>query len=1192
VASSGNEGIPDNNNTPLAGRQNTFPSNQQQQPQPQQFQQGQNQGQAPTMEMMWQFMMQTQQQQNVLMQQQQQQNALMQQLLTNQNDQINDISNDKAVKAAISQFREDAKLRLTDRCRVTLTGTNYDSWRMAIMSDADLIDAIDIFARDERNPPEEFTPLQKEIWKKKNDILRARIIQSFSHTVREQLGIIEESTAAGLFEQVSIEYGKSFAEERLLNTKELINLKVENNDYLSYMRKFRVIRTKYTSLGFPLDENFLHDCFILGLGNWQSQFVKTKLDEFFSGGRGETKNLNLDALMEQLASRASTATRRAKTDSSDSPKSNSANKMSSQIGENTKDGKKKQSKDERNSTTGHKLRCHKCSKMGHRAKDCTEFNQSRFSENRKTRKGPLRMEEEDDEENDGREMVVYESPSANPVICAEATTVPPNTWLVDSCASYHFTPSRSSYASYRKVDKKEITSEDIFTDANGNPSYHVGIGTVVLQAGEGTLVLKDVRHTPGLSCNLISVGLLKKQGFTIGMSEIDPSPFRITDTEGSTFEANLHEKHNIYLLDNCTATSRSDTKIVYATVKSYPNMNNSAEDIEEIEVKKVVPQTMTMMQWHRRLGHLNKADILRMARDPGSGVKISGIKDLPFCKICVKAKQTRRYSKTPRIRSVRPLERIHIDIAGGGKTLEFESTIDEKELDPSRLGAKYVMGITDDATRFRWPFFLKKRSDAIQALKFFYKFIKNRGFKPPAYVHSDNEFKSKKIQQFFNDEGTQWEPTAPHSPWQDGVSEATFKIIFRRARAVMLDSELPQEFWADAVESMTQLTNAMPTSVPLYNSDVPGGVSANPEIEPSQHRTPLSAWMNIPSDVTPYYRWGSKVHVHLHGSEKPKTKIDAKSKECHVIGYIGTKIYRVWDPKKNKVFTTSDVEFEDSKPVNDPAISIDKNPTPIPTDPTPPANHSEPTRSLATTSDEVEDMDDVARIDEAHPGAPADRRADRRVVELDLGGVDLRRVGGDRRLELRHLRQLRVDALPARILALAEILEAREVELGIGEQRLVLRLLGDRLIELRLVDHRIDLAENIALFDVLPFGEVDRDQFAVDLRANQNIVQRTNRTDAFEIDRHVLNARRRRQYGHGEIGPGPVGGLLLLLAVCLTLSSSCSKNTLVIGTWILLAKRWRIVAEARLFTGLILFLVIAAPWQLATRSRRLLLSGR
>jgi hypothetical protein len=74
--------------------------------------------------------------------------------------------------------------------------------------------------------------------------------------------------------------------------------------------------------------------------------------------------------------------------------------------------------------------------------------------------------------------------------------------------------------------------------------------------------------------------------------------------------------------------------------------------------------------------------------------------------------------------------------------------------------------------------------------------------------------------------------------------------------------------------------------------------------------------------------------------------------------YWNKNLIASWDPKKNKVFTTSDVEFEDSKPVNDPAISIDKNPTPIPTDPIPPANHSGPTRSLATTSDEVEDVDD------------------------------------------------------------------------------------------------------------------------------------------------------------------------------------------------------------------------------------------
>jgi len=127
-------------------------------------------------------------------------------------------------------------------------------------------------------------------------------------------------------------------------------------------------------------------------------------------------------------------------------------------------------------------------------------------------------------------------------------------------------------------------------------------------------------------------------------------------------------------------------------------MNTTAPE-EEIKVEKVVPQPMSMMQWHRRLGHLNKADILRLARDPNSGVSITGVKDLPFCKTCIEAKQTRQYSKTPRARSTRPLERIHIDIAGGGKTLDFsdENTNDkeENEWTASRLlGAKWVLGIT------------------------------------------------------------------------------------------------------------------------------------------------------------------------------------------------------------------------------------------------------------------------------------------------------------------------------------------------------------------------------------------------------------------------------------------------------------------------------------------------------------------
>jgi hypothetical protein len=54
---------------------------------------------------------------------------------------------------------------------------------------------------------------------------------------------------------------------------------------------------------------------------------------------------------------------------------------------------------------------------------------------------------------------------------------------------------------------------------------------------------------------------------------------------------------------------------------------------------------------------------------------------------------------------------------------------------------------------------------------------------------------------------------------------------------------------------------------------------------------------------------------HEHGSQKPKTKVAKLDvKECFIIAnanLLASKIYRFWDPEKNRVFTTSDIEFEE-----------------------------------------------------------------------------------------------------------------------------------------------------------------------------------------------------------------------------------------------------------------------------------------
>lgn len=66
-------------------------------------------------------------------------------------------------------------------------------------------------------------------------------------------------------------------------------------------------------------------------------------------------------------------------------------------------------------------------------------------------------------------------------------------------------------------------------------------------------------------------------------------------------------------------------------------------------------------------------------------------------------------------RATKPLARIHIDIAGGGNTFGMKDMEKENPI-TSRQGAHYYMLLTDDATRYRWVFFLNKKSDALAIL--------------------------------------------------------------------------------------------------------------------------------------------------------------------------------------------------------------------------------------------------------------------------------------------------------------------------------------------------------------------------------------------------------------------------------------------------------------------------------------------
>ena len=81
-------------------------------------------------------------------------------------------------------------------------------------------------------------------------------------------------------------------------------------------------------------------------------------------------------------------------------------------------------------------------------------------------------------------------------------------WVIDSAASYHVTPRKELFTSYKARNFGRVKM--------GNDSYAdiVGIGDICVRANTGhTLILKDVRHVLDIHLNLISTHVLDKEGY-------------------------------------------------------------------------------------------------------------------------------------------------------------------------------------------------------------------------------------------------------------------------------------------------------------------------------------------------------------------------------------------------------------------------------------------------------------------------------------------------------------------------------------------------------------------------------------------------------------------------------------------------------------------------------------------------------
>ena len=521
-----------------------------------------------------------------------------------------------------------------------------------------------------------------------------------------------------------------------------------------------------------------------------------------------------------------------------SDKSKSKNK-------NNKNNKQSQNKSNKSRKKNDKkqFKCYHCHEVGHIRKECPE------------RKNGTKNDEKSEVcEEKLKEATAIVAESYFSESCAE--------WILDSGASEHMSFERQSFRNYVIVDPPRLVRFGNHQYAQG-----VGIGDIPVRASlsdgrQKELILKEVLHVPKIRRKLVSVSSITDKG---NVGEIKGNSIVIKDQSGGVlFEATKRGK--IYTLPFIETVSEA----------------NVAEDSDALTL------------WHRRLAHINKRTILKMA-EAGSaeGLEIGGAKlnnrevgDHIDCLSCGQAKMARRsFPPSTRERSNRPGEVIHVDICGpvGATTV---------------AGSNYFALFKDEHSNFRHIYFVKSRDEVYNCIRDCFNQVKVDTGNAVRCLVSDcgSEFVSKRTQEFLAQSGAIHRTSAPFVPAQNGFIERDNRTVMEAARAMLYQNKLPEKLWGEAANAAVYILNR----------------TANRNT----------------GDQTPFELYHSKKprlsHIRVFGclalmkaQEKKRSgyqrKLDPRGVKTILVGFERDYTYRLYEPTSNKVIIARDVSLDESQ---------------------------------------------------------------------------------------------------------------------------------------------------------------------------------------------------------------------------------------------------------------------------------------
>jgi hypothetical protein len=145
--------------------------------------------------------------------------------------------------------------------------------------------------------------------------------------------------------------------------------------------------------------------------------------------------------------------------------------------------------------------------------------------------------------------------------------------------------------------------------------------------------------------------------------------------------------------------------------------------------------------WHERFGHLN----FKYMKHINKNILVDGLPDIHFskgvCEGCVLSKHPQeKFDKGKSRQASAPLYLIQSDLMG-----PFPH--------PSIKNERFVLIFVDDFSRFTWIYFLNKKYEVFQHLKYFKVLVETRSGKKIKVLRNDNgrEYVNHEIHNIFHE---------------------------------------------------------------------------------------------------------------------------------------------------------------------------------------------------------------------------------------------------------------------------------------------------------------------------------------------------------------------------------------------------------------------------------------------------------